>query len=323
MTADPRLVPDARVVPLLDAREASELAYYGAKVLHPRTLVPLQQGTILRIRPFANPESAGTTIVPGRPAGGSPVRALSAILKQSLVTVQGNGMIGVPGVAARTFGALAATGVSVSMISQASSEHSICFTVPETEAARAVAALREAFTEEIGRHEIDDIELMTGLATIAVVGSGMVHTPGIAARIFGAVAHAEANVVAIAQGASERIISFVVDGGQAPAALRAVHAAFHLHKVGGGKVGRRAQGTDIILLGVGRVGRELINQITALATRRTRSGAHRRPDRHGGLGVRRARPQPASPRRAHAAQAEGWRAQRDARRRVGARRARR
>ena len=110
MTADPRLVPDARVVPLLDAREASELAYYGAKVLHPRTLVPLQQGTILRIRPFANPESAGTTIVPGRPAGGSPVRALSAILKQALVTVQGNGMIGVPGVAARTFGALAVHG---------------------------------------------------------------------------------------------------------------------------------------------------------------------------------------------------------------------
>ena len=110
------------------------------------------------------------------------------------------------------------------MISQASSEHSICFTVPETEAARAVAALREAFTEEIERREIDDIELMTGLATIAVVGSGMVHTPGIAARIFGAVADAEANVVAIAQGASERIISFVVDGGQAPAALRAVHS---------------------------------------------------------------------------------------------------
>jgi len=265
MTADPRLVPDARVVPLLDAREASELAYYGAKVLHPRTLVPLQQGTILRIRPFANPESPGTTIVPGRPVGGTPVRALSAILKQALITVQGNGMIGVPGVAARTFGALASTGVSGSMISQASSEHSICFTVPESEAARAVDALREAFVEEIKRREIDDIELLTGLATIAVVGSGMVHTPGIAARIFNAVAGAEANVVAIAQGASERIISFVVDGGQVPAALRAVHSAFHLHKVGGGKVGRRAQGTDIILLGVGRVGRELINQITALA----------------------------------------------------------
>jgi aspartokinase/homoserine dehydrogenase 1 len=265
MTADPRLVPDARVVPLLDAREASELAYYGAKVLHPRTLVPLAPGTILRIRPFADPEAAGTTIVPGRPAGGSPVRALSAILDQALITVQGNGMIGVPGVAARTFGALAATRVSVSMISQASSEHSICFTVPETEAARAVAALRDAFAEEIARHEVDDIELLTGLATIAVVGSGMVRTPGIAARIFGAVAHAEANVVAIAQGASERIVSFVVDGGQAPAALRAVHSAFHLHKVGGGKVGRRARGTDIILLGFGRVGRELVSQVSALA----------------------------------------------------------
>jgi aspartokinase/homoserine dehydrogenase 1 len=265
MTADPRLVPDARVVPLLDAREASELAYYGAKVLHPRTLVPLVPGTILRIRPFADPTAAGTTIVPGRPAGGSPVRALSAILKQALVTVQGNGMIGVPGVAARTFGALASTGVSVSMISQASSEHSICFTVPESEAPRAVAALREAFAEEISRREVDDIELMTGLSTIAVVGSGMVRTPGIAARIFGAVAQAEANVVAIAQGASERIVSFVVDEGQVPAALRAVHAAFHLHKVGGGKVGRRARGTDIILLGFGRVGRELVSQVSALA----------------------------------------------------------
>ena len=265
MTADPRLVPDARVVPLLDAREASELAYYGAKVLHPRTLVPLVAGTILRIRPFANPESAGTTIVPGRPTGGSPVRALSAILKQALVTVQGNGMIGVPGVAARTFGALAATGVSVSMISQASSEHSICFTLPESEAPRAVAALREAFTEEIARREIDDIELMAGLSTIAVVGSGMVRTPGISARIFGAVAGADVNVVAIAQGASERIVSFVVDGAKVPAALRAVHSAFHLHKVGGGKVGRRTRGTDIILLGFGRVGRELVSQVSALA----------------------------------------------------------
>jgi aspartokinase/homoserine dehydrogenase 1 len=151
----------------------------------------------------------------------------------------------------------------------------------------------KAFVDEIKRREIDDIELMTGLATIAVVGSGMVHTPGIAARIFNAVAGAEANVVAIAQGASERIISFVVDGGQVPAALKAVHSAFHLHKVGGGKVGRRAQGTDIILLGVGRVGRELVNQITASAQRRTRARAHRRPDRQGELGVRRARPEPA------------------------------
>src|SRR6476469_529372 len=144
MTADPRLVPDARVVPLLDAREASELAYYGAKVLHPRTLLPLRVGTTLRLRPFADPAAPGTTITVGRTAKGAPVRALSAILKQSLVTVQGNGMIGVPGVAARAFGALAATGVSISMISQASSEHSICFTVPESEAPRAVAALREA-----------------------------------------------------------------------------------------------------------------------------------------------------------------------------------
>jgi aspartokinase/homoserine dehydrogenase 1 len=267
MTADPRLVPSARVVARLDAREASELAYYGAKVLHPRTLMPLRAGTTLRLRPFADPAAAGTTIVVGRLAPGAPVRAISGITQQALVAVSGTGMLGVPGVAARVFGTLAAAGVSVSMISQASSEQSICFTVPGDRAAEVADHLRAAFAEELVRREVDEIVVREGLTTVAVVGSGMARTPGIAARIFDAVARAGVNVVAIAQGASERNVSFVVKETEAPAAVRAVHAAFRLDKVGGGRASRRREPTDVILLGMGRVACELVGQFGDLARR--------------------------------------------------------
>ncbi len=261
MTADPRLVPGARVVATLDAREASELAYYGAKVLHPRTLIPLRHGMTLRLRPFADPAAAGTTIVVGRVARGAPVRAISGISQQALVAVSGTGMMGVPGVAARVFGTLAAAHVSVSMISQASSEQSICFTVPSDRATEVADRLRTAFAEELARREVDEIGVRSDLTTVAVVGSGMARTPGIAARIFSAVAQAGVNVVAIAQGASERNVSFVVDDREAPAAVRAVHAAFRLDKVGGGRAARRDEHTDVILLGMGRVAWELVRQL--------------------------------------------------------------
>ena len=267
MTADPRIVPEARVVPLLDAREASELAYYGAKVLHPRTLLPLRVGTTLRLRPFADPTAAGTTIVVGRTVGGAPVRAISGIADQALVTVSGTGMLGVPGVAARAFGALAHSRISVSMISQASSEQSICFTIPSDRANEVEQLLREAFALELERREVEEISVRTGLTTIAVVGSGMARTPGIAARIFNAVAHADVNIVAIAQGASERNVSFVVDAEGATAAVRAVHSTFRLDKVGGGRAARRTEAVDIVLLGMGRVAQELVTQFTTLGVR--------------------------------------------------------
>ena len=271
MTADPRIVPEARVVPLLDAREASELAYYGAKVLHPRTLLPLRTGTTLRLRPFGDPDATGTTIVVGRVAGGAPVRAISGMAQQALVAVGGTGMLGVPGVAARVFGALATAQISVSMISQASSEQSICFTIPADRAAEVADLLSTAFAEELARREVDEIIVRSGLTTIAVVGSGMARTPGIAARIFSAVSHAGVNVIAIAQGSSERNVSFVVDETEATAAVQAVHSAFRLNKVGGGKASRRAEPTDIILLGMGRVAQELVRQLAALAPRKGRS----------------------------------------------------
>ena len=261
LTADPKIVPDARVVPQLHVREAAELAYYGAKVLHPRALIPLANRNIaVRIRPFANPASKGTEISRRRTLRAYPVKAISAIPGQALLTVTGNGMLGVPGVAARTFAAVQHAGISVSLISQASSEHSICFSVPSGSAARARDSLRDTFRSEIERREIDGIEVRAGVAAIAIVGLGMAETPGIAARAFSALADAGINVVAIAQGSSELNLSVVVDGRNAAGAQRAVHAAFQLNKIDGGPVGPRR--TDVVLLGLGHIGRALAPMIT-------------------------------------------------------------
>ena len=269
LTADPRVVPDAHVVPQLHVREAAELAYYGAKVLHPRALIPLGKRNIaVRIRPFANPGSKGTEISQRRTLRAYPVKAISAIPEQALLTVTGNGMLGVPGIAARTFEAVHRAGVSVSLISQASSEHSICFSVPSGSAARARKSLRETFRREIDRGEIDGVEVQAGVAAIAIVGLGMAATPGIAARVFSALADAGINVVAIAQGSSELNLSVVVDGRHGGAAQRAVHAAFQLNKIDGGAVvgGPRSsvvdpRRTDVVLLGLGQIGRSLAAMI--------------------------------------------------------------
>ena len=271
LTADPKVVPDARVVPQLHVREAAELAYYGAKVLHPRALIPLVTRNIaVRIRPFANPASTGTEISRRRTLRAYPVKAISAIPGQALLTVTGNGMLGVPGIAARTFAAVQHAGVSVSLISQASSEHSICFTVPSGSAERARKSLRETFRGEIHRREIDGVEVQAGVVAVAIVGLGMAATPGIAARTFSALADAGINVVAIAQGSSELNLSVVVDGRHGAAAQRAVHAAFQLSKIDSGVVGPVSprwgvvdpRRTDIVLLGMGQIGRPLSAMIS-------------------------------------------------------------
>ncbi|AHG89129.1 aspartate kinase [Gemmatirosa kalamazoonensis] len=277
LTADPRVVPGARVIPALHAREAGELAYHGAKVLHPRALIPLAMpaapnggaaagGTQLWLRPFDDPAGEGTRIVVGPERRGPragrehPVKAVSALPAQALVTVRGTGMAGVPGIAARAFAALERTGVSVSLISQASSEQSICLGIPSATAHVALAALRETFALELARGEIESLDLAPSVATVAVVGSGMAGTPGIAARLFGALAEAGVNVIAIAQGSSELNISVVVAAEDAPAAQRAAHDAFRLDRIGGGRAATPAH-ADVILLGFGRVGRELAAQI--------------------------------------------------------------
>ena len=257
LTADPRVVPDARVIPQLHAREAAELAYYGAKVLHPRALIPIAGRRIpVFVRPFADDTSAGTEVSERVGAGRNPVKALTAAAGQALLTVAGNGMLGVPGIAARTFAALHGRRISVSLISQASSEHSICFSVPDPLAQEARAALEREFKGEIARGEIDGVEVSPEMATIAVVGLGMHGTPGIAAAVFSALAAGDINVVAIAQGSSELNISVVVDARQAAEAQRRIHAAFQLSRIAGGAV-IQPERMEIVLLGFGQIGRTL------------------------------------------------------------------
>lgn len=271
MTADPRLVPDARVIPHLHHREAAEAAHYGAKVLHPRALIPVTGTRLtLRIRSFIDPTLPGTEVSARQSLKGYPVKALAILPAQAVVTVAGKGMVGVHGIAARTFAAVDAAGVSVSTIFQASSESSIGFTVPEAQAAVAVQSLRRAFTHELEHGLIDGVSTRAPLAVIAVVGDGMVGTPGISARVFSALQGvptdgrrakaAGINIVAIAQGSSERNISFVVAAADAADAARRVHAAFQLSKIGGGRPNTKPQ-TDVVLLGFGRVGRALSDQI--------------------------------------------------------------
>ena len=184
------------------------------------------------------------------------------MLGQAIVTVAGKGMVGVHGIAARTFGALEAEHLSVSTIFQASSESSIGFTLPETEADRAVNRLKDAFGQELASGLIDNVTARRGMAVLAVVGDGMAGSPGVAGRVFTALAAGGINVVAIAQGSSERNISFAVTAADAPAAARRVHAAFQLSKIGGGSP-QSTPRTDVVLLGFGRVGRALADQIAA------------------------------------------------------------
>jgi aspartokinase/homoserine dehydrogenase 1 len=263
LTADPRLVPDARLIPQLHYREAAELAHYGAKVLHPRALIPIADTrTVLHVRSFVRSTEPGTEVSRRRALRGYPVKAIAIVHKQAIVTVAGKGLLGVHGVAARTFVAVDAQRLSVSTIFQASSESSIGFTIPETEADRGVAGVRAAFKEELATGLVDGVTARPGIAVIAVVGEGMVGTPGISARVFTALATGGINVVAIAQGSSERNISLAVAESDAADAARRIHAAFQLSKIGGGRPVSSPR-TDVVLLGFGRVGRALADQIGA------------------------------------------------------------
>jgi aspartate kinase len=263
MTADPKSVPAARVIADLHYREAAELAYYGANVLHPRTMIPLVDRRIpLYVRNSFRETSPGTRIAGDVKPGAYPVKALTAIHRQALLSIEGNGMIGVPGVAGRAFTALSQAGHSVSMISQASSESSICFVVPEAESDHAVTALENAFESERKLHLIDRIDAEKRVALIAVVGLGMRGTSGIAARTFSAIAAAGVNIVAIAQGSSELNITVAVSEGDATRALLALHSEYQLHKIRplADTAGREAK---LTLLGLGQIGRELAHQIIA------------------------------------------------------------
>ncbi|MEZ4638284.1 MAG: aspartate kinase [Caldilineaceae bacterium] len=231
LTADPRIVKNARTLPELTYDEVAELAYYGAKVLHPKTVTPAVEKKIpVVVLNTFNPAHPGTRIVDtlSRPNTVGTVKAITAIRNMRLITVAGRGMMGVPGIAARTFGAVARQRANVLMISQSSSEQSICFVAPDNEAVGVVSALNQEFERELGRGYIEKIDSQRDIVIVAVVGSGMKGTPGIAARVFNALGEHGINVIAIAQGASEANISLVVFTGDADNAIRAIHDAFAL-----------------------------------------------------------------------------------------------
>lgn len=225
MTADPRVAKNARTLPELTFREISELAFYGAKVLHPKTIRPVVERDIaLWVRNTFDPDGPATRIVPDEQAtSGGIINAVTAFKGQSIITLAGRGMLGIPGIAARTFGAVARTHTSVVMISQASSEQSICFVVPFAAVNTVLTALQEEFRRELDQRDIDQVMASPECAVVTVVGAGMKHTPGIAGQIFSALGAAGVNVVVIAQGSSECSISLVVEAVQADAAVRAVH----------------------------------------------------------------------------------------------------
>ena len=229
MTADPRHVKGAIVLPEISYREAAEMSYFGAKVIHPKTMMPAIEKSIpIRIKNTFNPSHAGTLISRAANSTERVVKNVTSIDNLGLVAIEGNGMMGVPGISARIFSALARVHVNVMMISQASSEHNVCIVIPQKDCKKAVKELRAEFENEIARKTVDDIKLREAVSIIAVVGEGMRGVPGIAGKTFSAIAHAGVNVVAIAQGSSELNISLVVNQAQVHKAVQAIHDAFHL-----------------------------------------------------------------------------------------------
>ncbi|MGE0393922.1 MAG: aspartate kinase [Vicinamibacterales bacterium] len=232
MSANPAEVPDARTLAEISYSEASELAYYGAKVLHYKTILPaFRQRIPVRILNSFNPTHPGTRVsVDGDPAARG-VKAVTSIRQVTLVTISGTGMQGIPGIVAKAFAVVAAQQADVLMISQASSENNICFAITQDAAPSVLRALRAALEPDLERGHIEDI---TGLpvAIVAAVGDHMRGTPGVASGVFSALSAAGINVIAISQGSSERNISLVVTESDAPAAVRAVHRAFKLDQPG-------------------------------------------------------------------------------------------
>jgi len=241
LTADPRLVPDARTIPVISYREAAELAYFGAKVLHPKTLNPVVQAAIpVWIRNSFAPERPGTKITPKGQTIGGGVKALTAIRDVTLISVGGPGIVGLPDVVGRTFSTTAELRTSVLLISQSSSQNDICFIVSTADAQRTVDALRKEFAQDLAHHNVEHITMDAHIAIVAVVGENMRGTPGIAGRTFSALGREGVNVIAIAHCSSESNISFVIEGKAVKAALLTAHREFGLghSQAGGGSLGQ-------------------------------------------------------------------------------------
>ncbi|MCP3902172.1 MAG: bifunctional aspartate kinase/homoserine dehydrogenase I [Planctomycetes bacterium] len=257
MTADPRVVPEARVLDVVSYREAAEAAYFGSKVLHPSTMIPAVESRIpVIIRNTFNPDHPGTRIAEESPQSKLGVKTVTSVADLAMVTVEGSGMIGVPGVAERVFRTTARLGTSVYMVSQASSEHNISFVVNQGDAGGVVEALDAEFELEIARNQVDRVGMIAPVGIVAIIGDGMKGTPGISQRLFTALGRGRINVLAIAQGSSELNLSVVVHADDLRRAVGATHSRFGL-----------TRDTHLVLLGKGLVGSALLRQIIAARSR--------------------------------------------------------
>jgi aspartate kinase len=224
MSTDPQLVREAKTIPAVSYAEAMELAYFGGKVLHPKSIEPAMEKRVpVRVKNTFNPSGEGTLIVKGHKRTQEVVKAVSVMTNVTMITISGVGMIGVPGIAAKTFKGLADEGINILMISQGSSEVNISFIIDSHDLDGAVDVLNKRFENKEIVRKVDYIE---DVAIIAVIGAGMKGTKGVAARVFTAVANADANILMIAQGSSELNISFVLLEKDAKKAAKALHNEF-------------------------------------------------------------------------------------------------
>ncbi len=252
MTADPRLVKKAFTVPQMSYEEAMELSHFGAKVIFPSTMQPAMASSIpILIKNTFNPTFKGT-VISAEAANGKLIKGISSVNNISLLNLQGSGLLGVAGVSMRLFGTLGREKINIILISQASSEHSICFAIESQYVKHAKAVIEKEFQYEIRGEEIDEVQVEDGLSIVAVVGEGMKHSPGTSGRMFSALGKNGVNVSAIAQGSSELNISAVVKQVDIAKALNALHEAFFLsdHKV-----------LSVFLVGTGLIGKALIDMI--------------------------------------------------------------
>ncbi|NPD80393.1 bifunctional aspartate kinase/homoserine dehydrogenase I [Prevotella sp. PINT] len=253
MTADPRVIPAAYTINQLSFIEAMELCNFGAKVIYPPTIYPVCVNNIpIRVKNTFNPQHPGTLIKQKVDDDNKPIKGISSIKGTTLITVTGLSMVGVIGVNRRIFTALAEQGISVFLVSQASSENSTSIGVQDTDAERAVTVLNNEFAKEIETGAMFPMSAESGLATVAIVGENMKHTPGIAGKLFGALGRSGISIIACAQGASETNISFVVQEKYLRKSLNVIHDSFFLSEY---KV------LNIFICGVGTVGGKLIEQI--------------------------------------------------------------
>lgn len=259
MTADPKVINNAYVIEKLSYLEALELCNFGAKVIYPPTIYPVFHKKIpVRIKNTFKPELKGTYISQEHETDKkSPIKGISSISDTCLITVQGHGMVGVIGVDSRIFNTLAANGISVFLVSQASSENSITLGVKNADASLAVSLLKKAFEKEIAQREVDQIFAQSDLATVAIVGESMKDTPGIDARLFNTLGRNGINVIAIAQGAPQMHVSVVVNKENLQKSLSTIHDSFFLSEY---------QVINIFLAGVGTVGGNLLQQIQSQIT---------------------------------------------------------